>query len=208
MEEWMWDAGKGVAIILFWLYSTYASDKRRENAEQKHREKSAAGLSPSLERDALVNARLAQLLALLDADKAKIFRFHNGGIYYNGQSIKKFSLTHIHVKTGVAAPRMTDLKDLPSSLFPHLLTELVKTKDAAISWYADEAPDDFLKSLALQEGTRFTKSVALRDVSGNMLGFLEIDWITQQTKDNPHRKEVMIKFAREIGNLLSLNSDI
>jgi hypothetical protein len=178
----------------------YLSEKRKE---WKAKKAAVAGFSPEAEQDIKINNLLSQLLFAVHGDKAKIFRFHNGGHYFNGTSIKKFSLTHLQLRPGVAGPTHPTLKDLTSSLFPHMMSALLASRNSVLHWRTEEAPDAYLKGLHAAEGTEFTKIAAVRNAHGELLGFLSVNWLNDQPPDDPVRRDLMLRFARDIGIVIN-----
>ena len=70
-----------------------------------------------------VHECLTELRVITDCARAQIVQFHNGGQFFDGVSMKKFTLTHESLVRGIAGEGTTK-KDLLLSMYIPLLTEL------------------------------------------------------------------------------------
>ena len=70
-----------------------------------------------------VHECLTELRVTTDCARAQIVQFHNGGQFFDGVSMKKFTLTHESLVRGIAGEGTTK-KDLLLSMYIPLLTEL------------------------------------------------------------------------------------
>jgi hypothetical protein len=171
--------------VLSGLYARRLIYRRQYRAQRKTARVDAA-------LDSSINAKLAHVRQVCDADKAKIYQLSTTGI----GRVKKMSLTHLVLKPGIEMPNVSALQNLPTALTPNMLNQLL-TNHGIIYWEGDQAPDSFLR--AKHKGERITAvmicGVYDKETRG-LLGFIGLNWVD--------RKPVKIDEAK----LLRLASDL
>lgn len=181
-------------ILSGWVYLWYfLKINRLKHARTKDFKKSVA-------QDVAMNAKLSELRFHMDADKAKIFQFHNGGLFFNGHSIKKMSLTHLQLRADTAPPHISDLQMLPTSLFPNMMSRFLANK-GVIVWDARNAPDIFIRTRALNENLKTVMLCGIyHSETSALVGFIALNWLNEKSFeiDEP----ALIEFAKELGKIL------
>jgi hypothetical protein len=67
--------------------------------------KSIGGIENLVQLNKNIQEKLTEVRVLLDADRVKLFQFHNGDHYIGGDSALKCSITHLSLKAGVSYPQ-------------------------------------------------------------------------------------------------------
>lgn len=80
-----------------------------------------------LDSDVMITKELERLMNEGGADRAYIFRFHNGVKYYDGTHKNKMSCDYEVVRQGISH-EAKNLQDLPVSLFPYFIQQVVQYK--------------------------------------------------------------------------------
>lgn len=81
----------------------------------------------SINTDALIEEALEDLLLATGADRAYIFRFHNGVTYYNGSHKSRMSCDYEVVRSGVTREAQR-LQDIPTGLYSRWLKSVIEYK--------------------------------------------------------------------------------
>ena len=152
----------------------------------------------ALDNDILIQTALTKVLVRYKADRAYIFRFHNGVTYYNGTHKNKFSCDYEVVRKGTSR-QATYLQDIPVTLFPTFIREVNANRMAY-----DDITD--IEDLRVQEtlAEQGIKGLIVlpyhRD--GNLFAMVGVDYISTakavSTIDNLEFK----KIAKQIGDML------
>ena len=152
----------------------------------------------ALDNDVLIQTALHKVLIRYKADRAYIFRFHNGVTYYNGTHKNKFSCDYEVVRKGTSR-QATYLQDIPVTLFPTFIREVNANRMAY-----DDITD--IEDLRVQEtlAEQGIKGLIVlpyhRD--GNLFAMVGIDYISTakavSTIDNLEFK----KISKQIGDML------
>lgn len=113
---------------------------------------------------------------LLNADRIHIYEFHNGEHYSDYRSAYKFSCSYEAIKAG-KVPVRTKCTGLPISVMPKFINKI--TQDGKfvcedITKLKEDMPSTHAFKREL--GVKAFYDVAIRNVSGNIIGFVAIQW--------------------------------
>jgi len=108
-----------IAFILFYYKSliTDVVQTKIKKDEIKH----------DIKNSILIHQMLNDLMLRYKADRGYIFRFHNGIMYYDGTHKNHQSLAYEVCNRGISSEAM-QLQNLPTSLFPRFLQEIMLNK--------------------------------------------------------------------------------
>lgn len=160
----------------------------------------------ALQSDLLVESALQELLDDTESDRAYIFRFHNGDMYYNGTHKSKMSNDYEVVKLGVL-PQASKLQNLPTSLY---LSWIKETIDESMFYYDINFISDLRVRFTLKEQGIAAIACAPYYRNGKLFAIIGVDYINEVSIDKrlafeQNKEEFInsfIKRANEIGNLL------
>lgn len=145
---------------------------------------------------------LAEMRSYYDADRVKLYQFHNGDYYSSGASIQKASLTHYVVARGVSPPIGIEStqQNIPIG---HIVNTAEEIWKSPYVFYSLErlSEDSYFKGLLRYGGA---KSVLLRGVFNakhDMTGFLVVVWFDPTTLNEEQMLKSQ-KFSIQIGDEL------
>ena len=81
----------------------------------------------NIQNDVLINNALNDLMIDTKADRAYIFRFHNGITYYTGTHKARMSCDYEVVRRGISSEAQR-LQNLPTALYVDWLSEVVSNR--------------------------------------------------------------------------------
>ena len=152
----------------------------------------------ALDNDVLIQTALHKVLIRYKADRAYIFRFHNGVTYYNGTHKNKFSCDYEVVRKGTSR-QATYLQDIPVTLFPTFIREVNANRMAY-----DDITD--IEDLRVQEtlAEQGIKGLIVLPYhrGGNLFAMVGIDYINTAKAVSTIDKLEFKKIAKQIGDML------
>ena len=150
-----------------------------------------------LEGDVLVQDGLYELMEESKADRAYIFRFHNGVTYYDGAHKSKMSCDFEVVREGISEEAQR-LQDLPVGLYANWILNVVNNR--MIYHDINKIQDSRVRILLKKQGI---KGIAVlpyyRD--GKILALIGVDYITQLNTIPVSTNQLKVK-VNQIGDLL------
>ena len=160
----------------------------------------------SLENDLLIERALKTLLNETNADRAYIFRFHNGVTYYNGTHKSKMSNDYEVVREGVTT-QAEALQDLPTSLYLNWIKNVINLEMFVTD--INKMEDLRVKYMLKQQGVEAI-AVAPYYRDGKLFSLIGVDYIRKRTKlevddfasNSDAQKNKFLKRTQEIGDLL------
>lgn len=157
-------------------------------------------LTVFLKKNEQVQQKLTELRVILNADRAKLFQFHNGDHYVGGDSALKCSLTHISVSDGVSYPQqaLTYYSSSTVSSVSQYVNPAIE-KEAGFFSLVENLKDDDWKKMKTLNGT---KSILISKVGyeNNVIGFVIVSW--QEEVKEPTKEQ--IKMIQSVLDSLSL----
>ena len=160
----------------------------------------------SLENDLLIERALKTLLNETNADRAYIFRFHNGVTYYNGTHKSKMSNDYEVVREGVTT-QAEALQDLPTSLYLNWIKNVINMEMFVTD--INKMDDLRVKYMLKQQGVEaIAVTPYYRD--GKLFALIGVDYIRKRTKlevddfvsNSDAQKNKFLKRTQEVGDLL------
>jgi hypothetical protein len=159
-----------------------------------------------LDGNLLVNTSLQTLMNETDADRAYVFRFHNGDAYYNGTHKNKFSCDYEVVKLGVERQAQR-LQNIPVTLYPEFISQVIDNE----MYYTDidKIESIVLKSALKEQGI---KSIAVAPYfrNGHLFAMIGVDYLTNTSdksiidfnENSQNKINWFTNTVNQIGNLL------
>ena len=90
-----------VVTTLLGALTTLLTIWYRNRLEKEKRDKECF-LSGIVEEESELLEKLAEIRTSVGASRASVYQFHNGGEYFTGKSMKKYSMTYEQVEKGIA----------------------------------------------------------------------------------------------------------
>lgn len=153
-----------VAIITVWVKSNM--DSAREE-KKKHDEESVK--TEDLGEMIYINDFLEQIRAEYNFDRVSICQFHNGGKFFNGKSMKKFSMTYETTAPGIEKLKRK-YQNILVSEFPRLFSALLEKDYHVINDDTQKFPQ--LRREMQNHGITQAVKISIRGLKGDLIGFI------------------------------------
>ena len=126
--------------------------------------------------DLEIMTRMDYTKELLNADRIHIYEFHNGDHYSDYRSAYKFSCSYEAIKAG-KIPVRTRCTGLPISVMPKFINKITQ-EGCFICDNIDKIKDEMPSTHAFKRelGVKSFYDVAIRNASGNIIGFVAVQW--------------------------------
>jgi len=182
-----------VIILLF----TAFSKKVKVWLEKKTNEK----FENSINKSSLIRDHLAELRAMMGADRALLFQLHNGQYYFSGEGADKLSLTHFVVDAGVAIPDRagTRLQNIPISYWPETF-KIMQSRGYFLE-QSEAFVDPFNAQMFSVDGVASVVCGPVKDRRGFWRGVIVVEFLNPVAKT---KVEIASEYGQKIGDLLSL----
>lgn len=167
-----------VKRIKVWL----AKKRAQETSELPHDVQSLKLLGPASTHSS-VNEALTELRSVLNAERAQVGQFHNGGHFLDGSPVKRFSVSHESVDED--APHMAfQMQNVLLSLFWDVVPLL--QENVAVGRVASELPDCYFKSVLLCNKIHAFALLPLRKWhaktrKSQIIGYVMVEWDEQKS---------------------------
>jgi hypothetical protein len=161
-------------------------------------------LSISLAIDTQINDQLQLILSQTQADRAYVFRYHNGVPSVNGIPFIFHSNTHEVIRPGVT--RVSSLMQrIPSSINVHMNQEFAKGSCITIL-DVDKDPTSHDYWYFQARGSRHMIRCAIYTSKNDLLGFVGLDYLNNFSSDMTESTETRLReSASAMGNILHRN---
>ncbi len=132
----------------------------------------------NIQNDVLINNALNDLMLETKADRAYIFRFHNGVTYYTGTHKARMSCDYEVVRRGISSEAQR-LQNLPTALYVDWLSEVISNR--MIHPDVNDVQDARAKQMLIQQGIR---GIAVMPYyrNGNLISLIGIDYVSYRGK--------------------------
>lgn len=168
-------------LAVFLGFFLYLFKSPVENIIHLSTEKYLKDVPKRIDRDVIVNELLEELMYLSGADRAYIFRFHNGQNYFDGTHKLRMSCEYEVVRKGIQ-PQAKFLKDIPTSLYPKFISEVVDG-----TMYYEDIRDikDATTRVTLRAQGVFSIAVApYFDKNNNLIAMIGVDYVGKKANIN------------------------
>jgi len=134
----------------------------------------------SLDNDIAITDSLDDLLETTKADRAYIFRFHNGVQYYNGTHKSKMSCDYEVVRLGVQR-EAERLQDIPTGLYSRWIKDVIRGQMFITD--VSKMTDLRAKHTLQQQGIKAVAVVPYYR-NGQVFALIGVDYITEQSEES------------------------
>ena len=161
-------------VAAFLAFALYTLKDPVERFLHKGTDKFFEGVPNRISRDVIVNELLNDLMYMSGADRAYIFRFHNGQNYFDGSHKLRMSCEYEVVEAGIE-PQSRNLQDIPTSLYPDFFSKVI----AGEMFYEDiDLMDDITTKVALKaQGVKSIAAAPYFDRNGNLVAIIGVDYV-------------------------------
>ena len=129
-----------------------------------------------------VYTALHNILEKMEADRAYVLEFHNGGHYLSGRGQQKFSCSHEAVEEGISAECQVS-QDYRTSNYHSYISELIETGRFAYS-DIEGMPHQSFRALLEEKGVKSIYNVPIKTMDGKIIGVLGVDYVKTAASTN------------------------
>jgi len=150
---------------------------------------------------------LKKLLSNAGANRAYLFKFHNGTKYYTNKHQTRCTC-EVEVVSGGTTPIMALYQNVPVHGHPFILDKLLEG-EAAVTKVKD-IPQEFTieKNMYQKSDTKAIATIPIPDPdSGLLIGFIGVSWTTKRTKKGETLFPFMENAATDIQSIINLPED-
>ena len=180
-----------VAFGTVWL-KHFLDNKKKANDEENYERISQQDIDSMLEVQEFLN----EFREKWSVDRVGIFQFHNGGKFFHGIPMKKYSQTFESVSHGVSKS-----KEHNQGVFVTEHPSLMKHLSEKEFFYVDaEDPVlDYIRGRVTEDGILQILSSPIRSLSGQLIGFIQLHTVKHKIEIT----DVIIEEIIELANNLS-----
>lgn len=183
-----------VAFGTVWL-KHHLDNKKKVNDEENYERISQQDIDSMLE----VQEFLEEFREKWDFDRVGIFQFHNGGKFFHGIPMKKYSQTFESVAHGVSKS-----KEHNQSVFvtehPSLMKHLSENEFFYVN--ADDPVLDYIRGRVTEEGILQILSSPIRSLSGQLIGFIQLHTVKHKVDITEELITEIIDLANNLSGYL------
>jgi len=155
-----------VALISAGIFKNWIENRKRN----KHK----GQLIQQLKKDEIVHFALRELRRLYNADRIYISQFHNGGNFYTGSPMQKFSMTYERCSDGLE--KLSERYQ--STLVSHFNWYIRKIVDKEMFFYnVKDIPDISTRAILSSSGIQSHIACPIYDKDNHVIGYLGMDWV-------------------------------
>ena len=172
------------------IYIKYLLDERKKSKDNI--------VLDSFDGDRAVLDKLGALLDNIEADRVYIIEYHNGGKFYTGRSMQKFSMTYEICRSGVSHEQVK-YQNILNSVWHEAIKLLIDEKAIIIPDVVNYTKSDQLKSLYLDKGSLSVYGVPIYDLNEKLIGTLCVNY----TRNKKMLGEVELDQMKRVADILS-----
>lgn len=185
-----------VLVTLITVWSKHYLDTRTKEKKRKEDEQISTYDVDSM---CEIQEFLENIKDKWNLDRVAIYQFHNGGKFFNGIAMKKFSLTYESISAGIARIK-EDTQNVFVTEHPSLMRHL-NTKDFFFV-NADDPALDYMRAKVEEYGIIQLITVPMRSLNGSLLGFMQCSTIKQEIKIDYMMEKDLVESAQRITGYL------
>jgi len=179
-------------LLLFMIY---------EKVRERIKTKEYNSLTLLLEKNEQIQEKLTEVRVILGADRVKLFQFHNGDRYINGDSALKCSITHLSLKAGVAYPQnaLTCYSNVIVTSLGNYVPNTIRGK--CFFSRVDNLVDGDWKSIKILNGTKTILMVKVGS-EPHIGGFVIVSWQNESKEPNKEQLDMIEKTLNSLSLIL------
>ncbi len=183
-----------VALGSIWL-KHYLDSKKKSVDEANYEIISQQDVDSMLE----VQEFLDQFRQKWSLDRVGIFQFHNGGKFFHGVPMKKYSQTFESVSPGVAKA-----KEHNQNVFVTEHPSLMKNLSEQDFFYvnAEDPVLDYIRGKVTEEGILQIISAPVRTLSGQLIGFVQLHTVKHKIEINDELEDEVFELVSTLSGYL------
>lgn len=183
-----------VAFGTVWI-KHFLDAQKKSNDEEDYERISQSDIDSMLEVQDFLN----QFRAKWNIDRVGVFQFHNGGKFFHGVPMKKYSQTFESVSNGVSKS-----KEHNQSVFVTEHPSLMKHLSECEFFYVDAQDPvlDYIRGRVTEEGILQIFTTPIRTLSGQLIGFIQLHTVKHRVNICEELQEEVIELANNLSGYL------
>lgn len=184
----------GVALGTIWLKHHLEMRKNKKDQESYERI-SASDVDSMVE----VQNYLSSFREKWNLDRIGVFQFHNGGKFFHGVPMKKYSQTFESTSPGISRT-----KEYNQNIFVTEHPSLIKHLNEKEMFCVDvEDPVlDYIREKVHKEGVLQIISAPIRCLSGQLIGFIQVHTVKERIKECPELAEDLLDLVSHLSGYI------
>lgn len=184
----------GVALGTIWLKHHLETSKAKKDQENYERISSA-------DVDSMVEVQeyLNSFRKKWNLDRIGVFQFHNGGKFFHGVPMKKYSQTFESTSPGISRT-----KEYNQNVFvtehPSLIKHLNEKEMFCVD--AEDPVLDYIREKVHKEGILQIISAPIRCLSGQLIGFIQVHTVKERIKECPELEEDLLALVSHLSGYI------
>ena len=183
-----------VAFGTVWL-KHYLDNKKKATDEENYERISQQDIDSMLE----VQEFLEDFREKWGFDRVGIFQFHNGGKFFHGIPMKKYSQTFESVSHGVSKSKEHN-QGVFVTEHPSLMKHLSEKEFFHVD--ADDPVLDYIRGRVTEEGILQIFSSPIRSLSGQLIGFIQLHTVKHKVEMTDELIVEIIDLANNLSGYL------
>lgn len=183
-----------VALGSVWL-KHFLDTRKKASDEEDHERISEKDVDNMIE----IQNFLEEFRKKWNLDRIGIFQFHNGGKFFHGVPMKKYSQTFEATASGVSK-----VKEHNQSVFvtehPSLMKHLSEHDFFSVD--ANDPVLDYLRERVTQEGILQISTAPIRTISGQLIGFIQFHTVKTRIEVSQEIKEDIMELVSTLSGYL------
>lgn len=183
-----------VAFGTVWI-KHFLDTQKKSSDEEDYERISQSDIDSMLEVQEFLN----EFRAKWGFDRVGVFQFHNGGKFFHGVPMKKYSQTFESVANGVSKS-----KEHNQSVFVTEHPSLMKHLTESDFFYVDaEDPVlDYIRGRVTEEGILQIFTSPIRSLSGQLIGFIQLHTVKHRINICEELEEEVVELANNLSGYL------
>lgn len=153
-----------------------------------------------IKKNAYVQARLKRLLTAINASRIGIRQYHNGGYFYTGLPLQKYSCTYEVTAEGISSDMGNNQNRLLSE-YPTLHSSL-SNQNEYYEKHVGNIDDEALKQKLKHRGVKSFFAIGIWSIQCNLIGFMTVDWNFEEHEITTTEREALQNFAQLVAGYL------
>ena len=189
----------GIFSIVVSLITVWSNHRLTVRKQERSRRKEEEITQTDVDEMIEVQEFLNTLIEKWDFDRGAIYQFHNGGKFFNGIAMKKFSLTYEAISPGIER-----VKEISQNIFVTEHPSLIKNVSSKRFFHISSENDvlDYMRSKIEEQGLLQLITVPLRSLNSTLLGFIQFSTIKHKAEITEDMEEELIEAGRIISGYL------
>ena len=177
------------------VLKNYLDEEKAKRAKEKSESITTEDVSSMIEIQEFLNS----LIEKWEIDRGAIYQFHNGGKFFNGVSMKKYSLTHESTSPGIVK-----VKEASQNVFVTEHPTMMKliSENVIFSMEIEDPRLDYIRDRLEEQGIVQIMTVPIRSLNNILLGFVQFSMIKTKLIVTEEMEDDLIEGAQRISGYL------